>query len=170
MGKLIRKRYLQNLTKITNYALLNEIDNSDTDLVFAGRLDCICDRDSGAISGYYKYHFGLLKWEIPYCLYSFENKPEYWHIITVMGLLKGDIFAKFKVLKDKYKVKVSLLNFDGVLGKSDILKLANFIKEREANNRKKLLEIRQDMKPLILALCKDSLFDKIDKIYSKLFV
>ena len=149
--------------------MLKEIDVGQSELVFSGKLDCICDKETGELSGYYKYYFGPLQWEIPYCLYDLGKKPEFWHIIAAMGLLKGEVFSKFRVLKGKFKTNMISLNFDGAIGKSRILKLANLIKEKGADNKAKLNSIRRDMKPLVLSLCKDSFSDKVERVYEKLF-
>lgn len=167
-GKLKRDFYLKNLTKILNYGLLREIDPHQSELKLTDKLDCVMGA-SGDIKGCYSSSFGPFMWPLPLNYYDMSTQPEYWYVLVTYGLLKGQVFEKFKVLKNKMSIDPATLTLESMLGNAKIFKLASLIRENELYDKAKLMDGRGILKKELLALVKGALVDKIDKVYDKLF-
>lgn len=169
MGMLISEFFLKNLTKVVNCNLLREIDPHGNELMFAEKLDCILDKTTDKLKGYYNCVFGPYMWPLPLNTYDLAAFPEYWYVIITYGLLNGQIFDKFKILANKFVINPSTLTFESVLSNSKIFKIANNIKQNSLTDKKRLCDNRLIFKTEILNILKDTFVQKVEKVYDKLF-
>ena len=155
---------------MANYNLLREIDPHQNELKFSGNLNCIVDKTTEQIKGYYNTVFGPFMWQLPINTYELSSEPEYWNIIIVYALLNGQIFEKFKILQKKLIVDPNTLTLESILSNAKIFRLASVIKQFSLYDVKRLREFRDKYRNELLVLVKEGFVAKVDKAYDKLFM
>lgn len=149
--------------------MLKEIDPHSDGVKFAERLDCVVDKSTNALMGFYNSAFGPFMWPLPQTLFGLSSQPDYWYAIATFGLLNGQVFDKFKVLQNKLVVDPLTLTLESILGNQKLFKLAMVIKSNNLVSKDLLESSRSLYKSALLDIVRETFRQKVDNVYEKLF-